>query len=121
MTTAPTPKPPCIPLPVRAEDRERVDEKYSWRDGYSDLEHAFGADWGSDELGWGELDSLRYCKSLGYDWGGLYDVFVRVSCFCCPKGGKTKRRLIQQHYPELWKEWQRLDGIAAGRDREEGE
>jgi len=31
------------------------------------------------------------------------------------------RRLIQQHYPELWKEWQRLDGIAAGRDREEGE
>jgi len=42
-------KAPCIPLPVRAEDRERVDEKYSWRDGYSDLEHAFGADWGSDE------------------------------------------------------------------------
>ena len=73
------------------------------------------------EMGMGEADSLRYCRQLGYDWDGLYNVFDRVSCFCCPKGGKTKRRLIKQHYPELEKEWQRLDGIAAGREREEGE
>jgi len=65
------------------------------------------------ELGMGELDSLKYCKQLGYDWDGLYNVFDRVSCFCCPKGGKKKRQLIRRHYPDLWKEWQRLDGIAA--------
>jgi len=64
------------------------------------------------EVGMGEADSLAYCKNLGYDWDGLYDVFNRVGCFCCPKGGKTKRRLIQAHYPVLWKEWQHLDEIA---------
>ena len=64
------------------------------------------------EAGMGEADSLAYCKALGYHWDGLYDVFSRVSCFCCPKGGKTKRRLIRDNYPELWREWQRLDVIA---------
>jgi len=50
MTThQPTPQAPEIPLPVRHEDRERVDEKYGWRDGYSDLDRAFGVDWGNDE------------------------------------------------------------------------
>ena len=48
MTTEPTPT-PLIPLPVRAEDRERVDEKYSWRDGYYDLDRAFGTDWGNSD------------------------------------------------------------------------
>jgi len=39
---------PEIPLPVRPDDRERVDEKYSWRDGFSDLDRAFGTDWGNE-------------------------------------------------------------------------
>jgi len=43
------PKKSEIPLPVRPEDRERVDEKYRWRDGYSDLERKTGTDWGSSE------------------------------------------------------------------------
>ena len=42
-------QPPCIPLPVRAGDRERVDEKWAWRDGYSDIDRAFGTDWGNDD------------------------------------------------------------------------
>lgn len=64
------------------------------------------------EAGMSEADSLQYCRSLGYHWGGLYDVFSRVSCFCCPKGGKKKRRLTEAHYPEMWREWQRMDKIA---------
>ena len=64
------------------------------------------------EAGMSELDSLEYCKKLGYHWDGLYNVFSRVSCFCCPKGGKTKRRLTEEHYPELMEEWRRLDEIA---------
>jgi len=67
------------------------------------------------EAGMGERDSLAFCRSLGYDLGGLYDVFNRVSCFCCPKGGKKKRLLIKENYPELEMEWQRLDAIAEGR------
>ena len=75
------------------------------------------------EEGMGEADSLAYCRKLGYDWNGLYDVFSRVSCFCCPKAGKTQRQLIREHYPELWKEWQRLDMIAerAEADKYEGD
>jgi 3'-phosphoadenosine 5'-phosphosulfate sulfotransferase (PAPS reductase)/FAD synthetase len=44
------------------------------------------------EAGFSESDSLNYCKDIGYHWDGLYDVFDRVSCFCCPKGGKGKRK-----------------------------
>ena len=40
-------------------------------------------------------DALKYCRGLGYTWNGLYDVFNRVGCFCCPKGGKGKRRKVQ--------------------------
>ena len=62
--------------------------------------------------GMGEADSLAYCRELGYHWDGLYDVQDRVSCFCCPKGGKAKRAVIRTHFPELEIEWQRLDAIA---------
>ncbi len=68
------------------------------------------------DAGMGEADSLAYCKRLGYHWDGLYDVFDRVSCFCCPKGGKTKRRLICEHFPELEIEWKRLDIVVAARE-----
>ena len=64
------------------------------------------------DAGMSEKDCLKYCKNLGYNWDGLYDVQNRVSCFCCPKGGKSKRKIIKQYYPELWEEWQRLDIIA---------
>ena len=64
------------------------------------------------EAGFSEADSLKYCLSLGYHWDGLYDVFKRIGCFCCPKGGKAKRRLISQNYPELEAKWKRLDIIA---------
>jgi hypothetical protein len=30
----------------------------------------------------------------------------------CPKAGKAKRRLIREHFPELDREWQRLDAVA---------
>jgi hypothetical protein len=64
------------------------------------------------EAGMGEADSLAYCRSLGYHWDGLYDVQDRVSCFCCPKGGKSKREVIKNHFPDLWAEWLRLDTVA---------
>lgn len=71
------------------------------------------------DAGMGEADSLVYCHKLGYHWDGLYDVFDRVSCFCCPKGGKTKRGLIRENFPELEKEWKRLDGLNAVTNRKE--
>lgn len=67
------------------------------------------------EAGMTEADSLKYCLDLGYHWGGLYEIFDRVSCFCCPKSEKRDRPLLHKHFPELEKEWCRLDGIADGK------
>lgn len=36
-------------------------------------------DWGMTEA-----DCLDYCYSKGFNWGGLYRLFSRVSCWCCP-------------------------------------
>ena len=36
------------------------------------------------EWGMTEKDCLEYCYERGYDWGGLYRLFDRVSCWCCP-------------------------------------
>lgn len=50
-----------------------------------------------------ESDALQYCKDLGYDWGGLYENFSRVSCFCCPLKRKGDLRILRTQYPDLWK------------------
>lgn len=54
------------------------------------------------EWGWSEADCLAYCKSLGYDWGGLYDLFNRASCWCCPLQSITELRKLWANYPDLW-------------------
>lgn len=36
------------------------------------------------EWGMTEKDCLAYCYERGFDWGGLYEIFHRVSCWCCP-------------------------------------
>ena len=39
------------------------------------------------EWGMTEQDCLSYCYERGFDWGGLYEIFSRVSCWCCPLQG----------------------------------
>lgn len=61
-------------------------------------------------IDWGmtERDCLNYCYERGYDWGGLYEHFKRVSCWCCPLQSLEELRQLYNHYPELWaklKEW----------------
>lgn len=53
---------------------------------------------------WGvtEEQALAYCKERGLTWGGLYDIFDRVSCWCCPLGGITRARKIYHKFPALW-------------------
>lgn len=61
------------------------------------------ADWGMTEA-----DCLEYCYSKGYDWGGLYEHFKRVSCWCCPLQSLDELRRLRVHFPDLWeklKEW----------------
>jgi len=64
------------------------------------------------EYGFSESDALSYCKSLGYNWGGLYDVFNRVSCFCCPNAGKKRIEILKSDFPKLYQRYLEMDEIA---------
>lgn len=62
------------------------------------------------EWGMTETDCLQYCYDRGFDWGGLYRIFKRVSCWCCPLQSLAELRKLRKHFPELWaqlEEWDR--------------
>jgi len=54
------------------------------------------------EAGMTEADALAYCKRLGYHWRGLYDLFPRVSCYCCPLQSLQELRTLRHRRPGLW-------------------
>lgn len=49
-----------------------------------------------------EVHALEYCKERGLFWDGLYDIFDRVSCWCCPLGGISHAEKLYRHFPALW-------------------
>lgn len=53
---------------------------------------------------WGitEQHALAICRKHGFEWGGLYDYFDRVSCFCCPLQPLDDLRTLRRHFPHLW-------------------
>lgn len=61
------------------------------------------------EWGMTEADCLRYCRERGFDWGGLYDVFKRVSCWCCPLQPLEELRRLRIHFPDLWDRLRYMD------------
>lgn len=61
------------------------------------------------EWGWTEADCLKYCYDHGYDWEGLYEIFSRVSCWCCPLKSLGEYKKLRQHFPELWEELRDMD------------
>ena len=54
-----------------------------------------------------EKAALKYCYNLGYNWDGLYEIFDRVSCFCCPKAGKKRIEALKNNFPLLYEEYLR--------------
>lgn len=56
-----------------------------------------------------EADAIKYCRKLGYTWGGLYDIFNRVSCWCCPLQSLNDLRTLRKHRPELWEKLLEMD------------
>ena len=61
------------------------------------------------EWGMTEKDCLAYCYAKGFDWGGLYDVFRRVSCWCCPLQPLSGLRKLYTLFPELWQKLRAMD------------
>jgi len=56
-----------------------------------------------------EKECLEYCYSKGFDWGGLYNKFNRLSCWCCPLQSLNELRILRKEYPKLWEELKRMD------------
>ena len=61
------------------------------------------------EWGMTEADCLDYCRERGFDWDGLYDIFHRVSCWCCPLQSYDELRRLRAHFPDLWKQLMEWD------------
>ena len=53
---------------------------------------------------WGitEAQALQICYDRGYDFGGLYKIYRRASCWCCPLQSMDELRKLRHHHPELW-------------------
>lgn len=61
-----------------------------------------------------EAEALSICKRHGFDWGGLYQHFTRVSCFCCPLQRIGNLRTLRKHYPDLWSKMLAMDSRCKG-------
>lgn len=59
-----------------------------------------------------EKEALEYCYSKGFDFGGVYNIFKRVSCYCCPLKQISEVRKLKENFPELFKKLQYLNEIA---------
>ena len=61
-----------------------------------------------------EKEALEYCYDKGFDWDGLYEIFGRVSCFCCPLKRIEDYRKLRQHRPALWGQMLKMDNELGG-------
>ncbi len=63
---------------------------------------------------WGvtEAQALQICYDRGFDWGGLYKIYHRASCWCCPLQRIGELKKLRHHHPELWARLLDLDNRA---------
>jgi 3'-phosphoadenosine 5'-phosphosulfate sulfotransferase (PAPS reductase)/FAD synthetase len=67
-----------------------------------------------------EKMALQYCYERGFDWGGLYKHFDRVSCWCCPLKNNKELMQLYVHYPDLWRELKDMDNRAYNKFKGKG-
>lgn len=65
---------------------------------------------------WGitEAEALKICYDRGYNWNGLYEIYHRCSCWCCPLQRIGELKKLRHHHPELWEHLRELDNRALG-------
>lgn len=61
------------------------------------------------ELGITEAQALQICYDRGFDWNGLYEIYHRCSCWCCPLQRIDELRKLRRHHPGLWKRLMEMD------------
>lgn len=87
---------------IAADEGYRLGRKINSRD---ECLHPL-VDWGMTEA-----ECLQYCYDRGYDWEGLYNLFHRVSCWCCPLQSLEDLRKLFWNFPELWKKLEYWDSL----------
>lgn len=62
-------------------------------------------------IDWGmtEADCLKYSYARGFDWGGLYEIWDRVSCWCCPLQSLGDLKKLRDNRPQLWDKLREMD------------
>jgi len=60
---------------------------------------------------WGitEAHALQICYDRGFDFGGLYEIYHRTSCWCCPLQRIDDLRNLRKYHPELWTQLREMD------------
>lgn len=63
---------------------------------------------------WGitEVQALQACYDHGFDFGGLYEIYHRASCWCCPFQRIDELRKLRKYHPELWARLMEMDNRA---------
>ena len=56
-----------------------------------------------------EAEALQICYDRGFDWGGLYRIYNRCSCWCCPLQRIGELKKLRAHHPELWARLREMD------------
>lgn len=64
------------------------------------------------EWGMTEADALKACYDRGFDFGGLYQIYRRCSCWCCPFQRIGELKKLRQHHPKLWARLLQMDNRA---------
>jgi len=85
---------------IAADEKYRLERKCNMKE---NRRHPL-VDWNMTES-----ECLKYCYDKGYEWGGLYEIFKRVSCWCCPLQTLAELRELREHFPYLWKQLKEWD------------
>lgn len=56
-----------------------------------------------------EKDCLQYCYDRGFTWGGSYEIWDRLSCWCCPLQSIDSLRKLKTHRSDLWERLKKMD------------
>lgn len=59
-----------------------------------------------------EKEALQICYSNGFDFGGLYKTWDRVSCWCCPLQGQKDIDKLKLNRPELYEKLKQMNEVA---------
>ena len=56
-----------------------------------------------------EAQALQICYDRGFDWNGLYEIYHRCSCWCCPFQRIGELKSLRSHHPDLWQKLLEMD------------